>query len=136
MATPLTSRDKLRKLAGPLLVSAALGGLLYVGGDTSQAIGLEAFRTTRLVLGFLLGMATILSLAVLVNRFLRYVVLEGWRRPLSAAPCRSFLSNSPPQSSIPSPSRPSPGWSSSRTSRCCWRRPACSVLYSAWRSAS
>ena len=81
MATPLTSRDKLRKLAGPLLVSAALGGLLYVGGDTSQAIGLEAFRTTRLVLGFLLGMATILSLAVLVNRFLRYVVLEGLAAP-------------------------------------------------------
>jgi hypothetical protein len=63
MATPLTARDKLRKLAGPLLLSGALGALLYVGGDTSQAIGLEAFRTTRLVLGFLLGMATILSLA-------------------------------------------------------------------------
>ena len=41
----------------------------------------EAFRTTRLVLGFLLGMATILSLAVLVNRFLRYVVLEGVAAP-------------------------------------------------------
>ena len=81
MATPLTARDKLRKLAGPLLLSGALGALLYVGGDTSQAIGLEAFRTTRLVLGFLLGMATILSLAVLVNRFLRYVVLEGVAAP-------------------------------------------------------
>ena len=55
--------------------------LLYIGGDTYWVIGLEAFRTTRLVLGFLLGMATILSLAVLVNRFLRYVVLEGVAAP-------------------------------------------------------
>jgi small-conductance mechanosensitive channel/CRP-like cAMP-binding protein len=70
-------KEKLRKLIGPLLVSVAFGMIFYFGGETSQTVGLEAFRQTRQVLDFLAGMGTILALAVLVNRFLRYVVLEG-----------------------------------------------------------
>jgi hypothetical protein len=129
-------KEKLRKLIGPLLVSVAFGMIFYFGGETSQTVGLEAFRQTRQVLDFLAGMGTILALAVLVNRFLRYVVLEGVVAPaLGSAVPQLLVQLTPPlSSSWHSPRLPAS--CSRRISRCCWRRPVSSGWYSASRCAN
>ncbi|MEI7608921.1 MAG: mechanosensitive ion channel family protein [Rhodospirillaceae bacterium] len=66
-----------RKFLPPLLVAILLGIALYFGGQSYQVIGLAALDRLRDVLGYGLGIAEIAVLAVLVHRFLRYIVLDG-----------------------------------------------------------
>lgn len=66
-----------RLLLPPLLVAILLGIALYFGGQSYQVIGLAALDRLREVLGYALGMAEITVLAVLVHRFIRYIVLDG-----------------------------------------------------------
>ena len=66
-----------RKFIPPLLAAIVLGVALYFGGQSYQVIGLAALDRLRQVLAYGLGIAEIAVLAVLVHRFLRYIVLDG-----------------------------------------------------------
>ncbi|MEI6559505.1 MAG: mechanosensitive ion channel family protein [Rhodospirillaceae bacterium] len=66
-----------RKFLAPLLVAIVLGIALYFGGQSYQVIGLAALDRLREVLAYGLGIAEITVLAVLVHRFIRYIVLDG-----------------------------------------------------------
>ncbi len=66
-----------RKFVPPLLAAIVLGIVLYFGGQSYQVIGLAALDRLREVLSYGLGIAEITVLAVLVHRFIRYIVLDG-----------------------------------------------------------
>ena len=66
-----------RKFLPPLLLAIVLGIALYFGGRSYQLIGLAALDRLRDVLAYGLGIAEIAVLALLVHRFIRYIVLDG-----------------------------------------------------------
>lgn len=70
-------KDVLQKLAIPLLISGTVFGVFYFGGDTYKSFGLAAVDSTTNVLKYVLGVIAFMSLGVLVNRIIRYVVFEG-----------------------------------------------------------
>lgn len=65
------------KVGPPLAISAMLAGAMFFGGDAWRIIGLQALESTGSVIGRLLSVAAIFSIAVLAQRVVRYVVLEG-----------------------------------------------------------
>ncbi|WP_029008701.1 mechanosensitive ion channel family protein [Azospirillum halopraeferens] len=79
------------KLLVPLLVSAVLTSIVYLGGDAYQVIGLQALETTGQTVGVALSIAVIVSLAVLVQRVLQYLVLEGLVAPALGTPVPKLL---------------------------------------------
>lgn len=65
------------KVGPPFAISALLAGAMFFGGDAWRIIGLQALESTGSVIGRLLSVAAIFSIAVLAQRVVRYVVLEG-----------------------------------------------------------
>jgi small-conductance mechanosensitive channel/CRP-like cAMP-binding protein len=76
MATPI-SFNLARKFLVPLLVAILLGSALYFGGQSYHVVGLAAFESMQQVLTYGVGIAEIIVVALLIYRFLRYIVLEG-----------------------------------------------------------
>lgn len=72
-----TGRLLAAKLGPPFLVSAVLAALLFYGGEAFRVIGSQALASTGSVVGKVLSAAAIFSAAVLAQRVVRYVVLEG-----------------------------------------------------------
>ena len=81
MAAAQTSKTSARELAAklgpPFIVSAALAAVMFFGGDAYHIVGLQALASTESVLAKALSVAAIFSVAVLAQRVVRYVVLEG-----------------------------------------------------------
>ncbi len=61
----------------PLLISGTVFGVFYFGGDAYKSFGLAAVDSTTNVLKYVLGVVAFLSLGILVNRIIRYVIFEG-----------------------------------------------------------
>jgi small-conductance mechanosensitive channel len=72
-----TARTLAAKLGPPFILTAGLAGLLYLGGEAYQVVGLQALKSTETVLGKAFSAVAIFSAAVLLQRLMRYVVLEG-----------------------------------------------------------
>jgi len=77
MAMIEQSRQIVSKTLGPLLVSLAILLVFLFGGETYQRFGIEAMDSTGAVMKNVLGVIGFMSLAVLTNRIIRYVIFEG-----------------------------------------------------------
>lgn len=78
MAEPKQSvRTLTGKLAPPFLFCAVMAAALFFGGEAYRLLGAEALASTGSVFGSLLSAGAILSGAVLIQRIVRYVLLEG-----------------------------------------------------------
>ena len=66
-----------RKFLAPLIGAIVLGIALYFGGLSYQMFGLAALDRLRRVLAYGLGIGEITLLAVLAQRFIRYIVLDA-----------------------------------------------------------
>ncbi|BAP56484.1 transmembrane transporter [Thioploca ingrica] len=53
-----------------------IGLVIYYGGEAYQTIGLTGLGTARFVLGYLLGIILFLTLAVLLQRLVQYLLLD------------------------------------------------------------
>jgi small-conductance mechanosensitive channel len=87
-----TLRQAAGKLVMPLLISVAIFSFFYLGGDAYQTFGLAAVDSTRKALKYVLGVAAFLSLAVLAQRIIRYVVFDGLIASATGAPVPKLLS--------------------------------------------
>ena len=85
-------REALGKLLAPLLISVGIFTFFYLGGDTYQTFGLAAVDSTRKALKYVLGVAAFLSLAVLAQRIIRYVIFDGIIASATGAPVPKLLS--------------------------------------------
>ena len=85
-------RDALGKLVAPLLISVGIFTFFYLGGDAYQTFGLAAVDRTRKALKYVLGVAAFLSLAVLAQRIIRYVIFDGIIASATGAPVPKLLS--------------------------------------------
>ncbi len=70
-------RQIIGKIIAPLLVCCAIFAFFYLGGDTYQTFGLAAVDSTRKALKYILGVIAFLSLAILAQRIIRYVIFDG-----------------------------------------------------------
>lgn len=82
----------LGKVLLPALISAAIFTVFYLGGDGYQTFGLAAVDSTRKALKYVLGVAAFLSLAVLAQRVIRYVVFDGIILSATGTPVPKLLS--------------------------------------------
>ena len=82
----------LGKLVGPLLISVGIFTFFWLGGDAYQTFGLAAVDSTRKALKYVLGVAAFLSLAVLAQRIIRYVIFDGIIASATGAPVPKLLS--------------------------------------------
>lgn len=78
------------KLLWPLLISLAVFVFFYFGED-SQTFGLAAVDSTRKALKYVLGVVAFLSLGVLAQRVIRYVVFDGLVAKATGAPVPKLL---------------------------------------------
>ncbi|MCW2249388.1 hypothetical protein M2352_005048 [Azospirillum fermentarium] len=85
-------RRALRKLLGPFVLLLCVLAFFYIGGDYYQGVGLAAVDSTRRALKYVLGVAAFLSLAVLVQRIVQYVVFDGIVASTTGAPVPKLLS--------------------------------------------
>lgn len=85
-------REAAGKLLIPLLVSMGIVTFFYVSGDAYQAFGLAAVDSTRKALKYILGVAAFMSLAVLAQRIIRYVIFDGIIASATGAPVPKLLS--------------------------------------------
>lgn len=85
-------RNALQKVAGPLVFSALVFTFFYLGGDNYQTFGLAAVDSTRKALKYVLGVAAFLSLAVLAQRIIQYVLFDGIIASATGAPVPKLLS--------------------------------------------
>jgi len=81
----------LRRLAVPVLGALLFGSALRLGGDTLLGIGLEALDTSQRMLGYALGVGEVVFLAILVQRLIQLVVLEGVVARAMGAPVPGLL---------------------------------------------
>ena len=87
-----TLREALGKLVAPLLISVGIFTFFWLGGDAYQTFGLAAVDSTRKALKYVLGVAAFLSLAVLAQRIIRYVIFDGIIASATGAPVPKLLS--------------------------------------------
>jgi hypothetical protein len=85
-------RTAVAKLLWPLLISVGVFTFFYFGGDAYQAFGLAAVDSTRRVLKYVMGVVAFLSLAVLLQRIIQYVVFDGIIASATGAPVPKLLS--------------------------------------------
>lgn len=71
------NRSKFGRILFPLLFSVITGALIYYGGEAYHKIGLAGLGTARVVFGYILGILQFLALAVLVQRLVHYLLLDG-----------------------------------------------------------
>ena len=79
------------KLLIPLLVCAVVFGIFYFGGDGFQTFGVAAMDSTTTALKYVLGVMAFISLGVLVNRFVRFVIFEGIIASATGVPVPKLL---------------------------------------------
>ena len=84
-------KNILEKLLVPLLISGAIFGVFYFGGDAYKSFGVAAVDSTTKVLKYILGVIAFLSLGVLFNRIIRYVIFEGIVATATGAPVPKLL---------------------------------------------
>jgi small-conductance mechanosensitive channel/CRP-like cAMP-binding protein len=82
----------LGKIIGPLFISSAVFAFFYFGGDNYQAFGLAAVDSTRKALKYALGVVAFLSLAILAQRVIRYVIFDGLIYRATGTPVPRLLS--------------------------------------------
>ncbi|MFD1626258.1 mechanosensitive ion channel family protein [Azospirillum griseum] len=87
-----TLRDALSKILLPGLLTVGIFTFFYLGGDAYQTFGLAAVDNTRRILKYVLGVAAFLSLAVLAQRIIRYVIFDGIVASATGAPVPKLLS--------------------------------------------
>ena len=80
------------KIIGPLAICAVIFTLFYAGGDNYQTFGLAAVDSTRKAVKYVLGVIAFLSLAILSQRIIRYVVFDGIVARATGAPVPRLLS--------------------------------------------
>ncbi|WP_042444953.1 mechanosensitive ion channel family protein [Azospirillum sp. B510] len=80
------------KLTAPFLITMVVLFGFYLGGDSFQGFGLAAMDSTRRVLKYVLGVAAFLSLAVLVQRIVQYVIFDGLVASATGSPVPKLLS--------------------------------------------
>jgi small-conductance mechanosensitive channel len=85
-------RNALSKVVGPLVFSALVFTFFYFGGEAYQTFGLAAVDSTRKALKYVLGVAAFLSLAVLAQRLIQYVLFDGIIASATGAPVPKLLS--------------------------------------------
>lgn len=85
------SRQIVAKTLGPLVVTLAILLVFLFGGETYQRFGIEAMDSTGAILKNVLGVVGFISVAVLVNRILRYAVFEGLIVSATGAPAPRLL---------------------------------------------
>lgn len=83
---------KLNKLLIPLAGCLVLGGALYLEGSAYQAAGVEALESGWRMLGYGLSVGLILSLAVLLQRVVQYLLLDGLISSALGGPVPRLLS--------------------------------------------
>jgi small-conductance mechanosensitive channel len=77
MALIEQSRLIVAKTLIPLVISVAILMVFFFGGEAYQRFGIEAMQGTGAILKNVLGVVGFMSVAVLVNRIIRYVIFEG-----------------------------------------------------------
>jgi len=85
------SRLVVSKIVGPLLISLSILLVFFFGGEAYQRFGIEFFDSTTAVVKNLLGVVGFFSLAVLVNRIIRYVLFEGFVASATGTPVPRLL---------------------------------------------
>ncbi len=85
------SRQIVSKTLGPLLISIAILLVFLFGGETYQRFGIEAMDSTGAMMKNALGAVGFMSLAVLVNRIIRYVIFEGFIVSATGTPAPRLL---------------------------------------------
>lgn len=85
-------KQTLAKIVGPLLISLSILSVFFFGGEAYQRFGLEALNSTTNVLKEVLGVIGFVSLAVLINRVIRYVIFEGFVASATGVPVPKLLS--------------------------------------------
>jgi small-conductance mechanosensitive channel len=91
MAILEQSRQIVAKTLGPLLISIAILLVFLFGGETYQRFGIEALDSTGAMMKNLLGVVGFISLAVLANRIIRYVIFEGFIVSATGTPAPRLL---------------------------------------------
>jgi small-conductance mechanosensitive channel/CRP-like cAMP-binding protein len=77
MASPPTDRTFiLRQLLTPFALSVVFGGIIFYGSDAYQLMGLAALESTLVILGYALGIAEFLIIAVLTQRIVQLIILD------------------------------------------------------------
>ncbi len=85
------TRQVLAKIVGPLLISLSILVVFFFGGDAYQRFGIEAMDSTTTVMKNMLGVVGFISLAVLANRIIRYVIFEGLIASATGTPVPRLL---------------------------------------------
>jgi small-conductance mechanosensitive channel len=91
MAILEQSRQIVTKTIGPLLISVAILLVFLFGGETYQRFGIEAMDSTGAMMKNVLGVVGFISLAVLANRIIRYVIFEGFIVSATGTPAPRLL---------------------------------------------
>lgn len=86
------SRLVLAKILGPALISISILVVFFFGGEAYQRFGLEAVDSTSAVMKNVLGVIGFISLAVLANRIIRYVIFDGFIASATGTPVPRLLS--------------------------------------------
>ena len=79
------------KIIGPLLISLSILLVFFFGGEAYQSFGIEFFDSTTNAVKNLLGVVGFISLAILVNRIIRYVLFEGFIASATGTPVPRLL---------------------------------------------
>lgn len=85
-------KTTLLRIAGPLVVSSGIFAFFYFGGDAYQTFGVAAVDSTRKAVKYVLGVIAFLSLAILAQRVIRYVIFDGIVARATGAPVPRLLS--------------------------------------------
>jgi small-conductance mechanosensitive channel len=88
----ISIKTMIGKIIAPLVICAIIFTLFYIGGDSYQTFGIAAVDSTRRALKYVLGVIAFLSLAILSQRIIRYVVFDGIVAKATGAPVPRLLS--------------------------------------------
>jgi len=77
MAAPPSDRTViLRQLLTPFALSVVFGCFIFYGSDAYQLMGLAALESTLIILGYALGIAEFLVIALLTQRIVQLIILD------------------------------------------------------------
>ncbi|MEI6259434.1 MAG: mechanosensitive ion channel family protein [Deltaproteobacteria bacterium] len=81
----------LRKLVVPLLVATTTGFVFFFAGEAYQTFGLAALDSSRQIISHILGMTLFLSVGVLLDRFVRHIIFDGFIASTLGSPMPGLL---------------------------------------------